>query len=275
MAFLKHVLTRSESVSSLLLLFSAMVLHSEEKAEPKKPEPPEITVVIPLGVTSGVTNHIQIRGQSLTNVTQLRFTDTNCHAEFIIKSKGKAEVPKELEAKRLGDTQLELDLFLTVDAPIRTNSFTVTSAQGESQPHPLLILAPGSVVLENEPNGGFRDAQEIRFGQRLQGTIREARDVDVFRFHGAAKQKMIAEVIAARFGSPLDSLLTLYDEGGHILAANDDSESSVDSVLRAELPADGTYFLSLMDAHDRGSPAHVYQLVLTDSTPAPDLESSR
>src|SRR5262245_56447468 len=32
------------------------------------------------------------------------------------------------------------------------------------------------------------------------------------------------------------------------------------SALRLTLPRDGVYFLSVLDAHDQGSPAHVYRL---------------
>jgi len=247
---------------SLLLLSAAIGWADEKKEEKKKPEPPSIAVVIPLGVTAGMTNQIKIRGQNLTNVTELRFASTNCHAEIVIKSKGKVDVPKEMDAKKVGDTQLEVELTLASDTPLGTNNFTLVSPDGESPPHPLLVAEPGSIVSEKEPNGGFREAQEIQFAKPMQGAISEAKDVDVFRFIGKASQRIVAEVFADRFGSPLDSALTLYDERGHILASNDDSDSGADSLLRAQLPADGTYFLSLIDAHDRGSRAHVYQLVV-------------
>jgi hypothetical protein len=86
--------------------------------------------------------------------------------------------------------------------------------------------------------------------------------VDVVQFDGRAGQRITAEVTAARHGSPLDAILTLYDSDGRTLATNDDSEAGTDSMLRATLPADGACFLSLMDAHDRGGPAHVYLLVV-------------
>ncbi len=254
-------------VFSIFVLVAAMCFAEEKKEEKKKPEPPSVTVVMPLGITTGVTNKIKIRGLNLTNVTELRFTDTNCHAEIAIKSKGKADFPKELEAVKVGDTQIELELRLAETTAPGTNTFTLISPDGESKPHPLLVFEPGSLVAEKEPNGGFREAQEIKFDKRVQGVIQEAKDVDVFRFSGKARQKITAEVFAARLGSPLDSVLTLYDQHGHIIATNDDSDSGSDSLLKAELPADGEYLISLIDAHDRGSAAHVYQLLVTLDNP--------
>ena len=249
----------------LLILLLAVVIGfaEEKKEEKKKPEPPSIAVAIPLGVVPGVTNHIKIRGQNLTNATEMHFADTNCRAEIIIKSRGKAEVPKEIELKKVGDTQIDVELILAENTPAGTNVFTLLSPDGESKPHLLLVMEPGSFETEQEPNGGFREAQKLQIPKRVQGAIQEPKDVDVFRFSGKAGQKIAAEVFAARFGSPLDSVLTLYDQRGQIIATNDDSDFGSDFLLRAELPADGEYFLSLIDAHDRGSAAHVYQLAVT------------
>ena len=85
-------------------------------------------------------------------------------------------------------------------------------------------------------------------------------DVDVFRFSGKAGQVIIAEVKAARLGSALDSTLMLHDEKGQILATSDDQSDTTDSLLRFPLPSDGNYFLTLIDANDKGGAAHPYQL---------------
>jgi hypothetical protein len=262
----KSFIAETSRIGLLFLFFfvscAALVAVEQKKEEKKKPEPPVIAMVIPLGITPELTNIIRIRGQNLSNVTELRFTETNCRAEIIIKSKAKVEVPKDTDPRKAGDTQLELELKLAGGAPLGTNMFILLSPDGESSPHPLLVLQPGSLANEKEPNGGFREAERIEFDQRVQGAVHEPRDVDVFRFSGKTGQRVVAEVFAARFGSLLDSVLTLYDQHGHIVAANDDSDASADSLLRVKLASDGDYFLSLIDAHDRGSPAHVYQLLL-------------
>lgn len=250
-------------VWALLIAAQASPAAEEKKEEKKKPEPPSIAVVIPLGIVPGATNHLKIRGRNLTNVTELRFTGTNLGAEIVIRSKGKVEVPKEMDSKKVGDTQLEVDLRLAESTPPGTNTFTLVSPDGESPPHPLLVAEAGSLTMEKEPNGGFREAQAIRLPARIQGAIQEAKDVDVFRFHGSAGERIVAEVLAARFGSPLDSSLTLYDQRGSVIAGNDDGDSGADSYLEAKLPADGEYFLNLFDAQDRGGAIQVYQLTIS------------
>ena len=173
------------------------------------------------------------------------------------------DVPKEIDAKKVGDTQLEVELRLPSETPIGPARFVVVTPEGETrETNSLLVLAAGSLVKEKEPNGGFRQAQEIPIGRPVLGAIQEANDVDVFRFTGQPGQTIVAEILAAQLGSALDGMLTLYDAGGHILATNDDGPSGADPELRVKLPADGVYYLSVIDAQDKGGPTHVYQLTV-------------
>jgi hypothetical protein len=86
--------------------------------------------------------------------------------------------------------------------------------------------------------------------------------VDVFKFSGKAGQRVTLEVLAARYGSPLDSILSLYNSSGVEIASNDDQKDTVDSRLEVTLPATDIYSVVLMDAHDGGSSIHVYRLVI-------------
>ena len=69
------------------------------------------------------------------------------------------------------------------------------------------------------------------------------------------------------FTSPFDTVLSSYT-GTNILAivqlaANDDfAKEHREAKIEFVLPTNGTYYLSLIDAHDAGSALHVYRLVL-------------
>jgi hypothetical protein len=247
----------------VLGLCAAGLAFTDEQKEEKKKEPPRVIVIIPLGVVPGVTNTIKIRGLNLTNATAVRFPEIKTPVAAKIKTSGKAEVPKEQDAKKAGDTQLEVELKLPPETAVGSQPLVIVSPDGESQPQSLLVLDKSLLVEEQEPNNGFRQAQEIQLPATVQGSIQSANDVDVFRFAGKAGQKILFEVVAARYGSSLDAILTLYDERGHILATNDDTDAGADAKLQVKLPGDGTYFISLIDAHDKGGPTHVYQLVVS------------
>lgn len=228
--------------------------------KPAKKEPPKIALTLPLGVLPGSTNLIKVRGINFTNASAVRFTAAKTPVEAKIKSNAKTEVPKDFDAKRIGDTQLEVELKLPPETPPGPLTFVVVTPDGESPPHVLIVLDPVASVVEQEPNEGFRNAQEIPFSKTMQGSIQSPGDVDVFRFTGKAEEQIAAEVFAARRGSALDSILTLYNAHGQILASNDDSEAGADSLLRVRLPTDGIYYLALVDAFDRGGPLYLYHL---------------
>jgi hypothetical protein len=87
----------------------------------------------------------------------------------------------------------------------------------------------------------------------------------------------VADVMARRLESPLDSMLRLTDANGKELAFNDDYDDKgdglhthhADSYLRFTLPADGAYYVFLGDAQGQGGPEYAYRLRL--GTPRPDF----
>ena len=120
-------------------------------------------------------------------------------------------------------------------------------------------------------------AQPVALPVIINGRIEQPGQWNVFRFHGRAGEKIVAEVIARRLDSPLDSVLKLTDEAGSQLAFNDDYEDKgaglqtqyADSYIRVTLPADGDYYLWLGDAQHQGGPEYAYRLRL--SPPRPDF----
>jgi hypothetical protein len=102
----------------------------------------------------------------------------------------------------------------------------------------------------------------------LNGRISRPGEVQEYRFAGHKGDKLVAEVLARRLGSPLDSYLQLRDAKRHLLAWNDDFDDKTagtlthqaDSYLATTLPADGTYFLALYDTQNHGGPLYSYRL---------------
>lgn len=130
---------------------------------------------------------------------------------------------------------------------------------------------------EVEPDDGIESAQEIKPPRTINGRIGKPGDVDVYQFTGRAGEWVVAEIIARRLGSPLDSLLRLTDVSGHVLAWSDDHEDKAigllthhaDSYLRAQLAKDGKYFVHVADAQRQGGLAHAYRLRV--GPPRPDF----
>jgi hypothetical protein len=247
----------------VLMLLAAMVAPrawGQKKKAAGQTREPQILLTSPLGVQPGKTATITIRGNKLDTAMALEFPEPNATAKGSILRRGKANVPDKSFAK-FGDTEIVAEIKVPSGLPSGTLSIIVVTPDGKTKAHALLVESELPVVGEKEPNDGFRQAQPIFFPQVVDGTIERPQDVDVFRFEGKAGQRVIFEVLAARHGSALDSLLTLYDADGRQLASNDDTATSIDSHLETVLPREGVYYISLMDAHDQGGPAHVYRLV--------------
>lgn len=245
------------SAATFLLATSSLVCAQDKKAEDKSPK---VVVAVPLGIVAGKTNTVEIRGLNLDTTKALHFTDAAVTAR--IASKGKAEVPQNQKKERFGDTQVKAEIFVPADFKGDEAAFTIETPDGKSAPAKLAVLRSGAFVEESEDNGGFAKPQSVTLPTTVRGRIQSAQDVDVFAFEGKAGQRVTAEVLAARLGSPLDATVTLWNTSNTLLASADDSPGDRDPRLAFTLPAAGRYFLVVQDAHDAGHAAHGYLLRL-------------
>ena len=112
----------------------------------------------------------------------------------------------------------------------------------------------------------------------VNGTIEHPGDTGVFRFEGEAGQRIAIETRARRLGSPLDTVISLADSRGKILATHDDQTNifsglltdPCDSAIATSLPANDTYEVRVSDK--RGKGGHDYHYRLRVSEPRPGFE---
>lgn len=130
-----------------------------------------------------------------------------------------------------------------------------------------------------EPNDSMQTAEMVTPPLIINGVIDRPGDADWYRFTGRAGGFVVLEVTARRIDSPLDSMLRLYDANGKAIAFNDDYQEvgngglnthHADSYIRAMLPADGQYFVQLLDTTQAGGASYAYRLRV--SAPQPDFE---
>lgn len=248
---------RMTRLLALLLLTESIVASAAD--EKPAPEPPRIAMCSPLAVLPGTTTKVVIRGWQLDKATAVRSDNKSVTVKIL--SKGSAAIPNKQDAKQIGDQQVEIEIVLAGEVAPGRVMLTVVTEAGESQPHALLIGGEFPIVLDKEANDGFRQAQTIQVPQIIDGQIHGDANVDVFAFDVADETQLLIEVEARRLGSGLDSILTVYDKRGSIVAVNDDHSEAADSRLDVKLAA-GKYFISLQDAHDHGGAAHPYRLVV-------------
>ena len=246
-------------------LLSVQGLAEGPKPEPKKPTPPTIAVVLPLGVEAGSRQKITVRGLNVTNATAVRLTGLTPALTIEIKDRGAAQKIDGFDTQRVGDQRLEVELSLPANTSTGTNiAVVVVSPDGDSKPFPLLVAAASRIVAEQEPNNGFREAGALNYGKTVRGALETLTDVDVFRCELQAGQTLRAEVMAERLGATLDATLSLYDAKGRLLTSNDDAKGlGRDSLLEFKAPSAGRYLLAVSGVTEKAGAASVYLLTVT------------
>jgi hypothetical protein len=247
----------------VLPLAFAAPISSQEKKQPdkKKDPPPKLLYAVPLVAKPGEKQKLALRGKNLAAVKEVTVSGAEGAKLKALGSKAVA-VPNNYPGERVGDSEMEIELELPKNAKPGAVSLVATGPGGESNAYPLLLRDELTAVAEKEDNGGFDTAQAIALPCAVEGAIKGERDVDVFKFDGAKGDRVLIEVQAARFGSPVDGFLTVYDADRKVLASADDTNGSADPALTVALPRDGTYFVSLIDAHDLGGANFGYRLLV-------------
>jgi hypothetical protein len=246
-----------------LAFFGIVVMQDCAFAQEKAGDGPRITAVAPLSIAPGAKTTLLVRGLKLTDATALVFPGAPALSAQI-KAKKAAEVPAGLEAKDIGDTQLEAIVQAPAEQPTGVISFRIDTSSGNTPPHELRVVSQSDAIDEKEPNDGFREVQSCELARTIRGTIKSDKDVDVFGFSAAPKAKVTAEIFAARRGSLLDPVLNAIDPKGHVIASNDDAKER-DAQLTFEVPAGGRFMIAVQDAGDRGSAWHGYELLVKEA----------
>jgi hypothetical protein len=248
------------SKSPLVFLLLLAAAPQDDKKAPADPKP-RVSMSLPLAISPGGPVKITLRGLNLDQVSEVKFAEPVEGGSIALKSKGKAEIPKETDPAVYGDTKADLELALPANFAGEKIGLVAVHPKGEAA-YELKIVAKDRLIPEKEPNGGFATAQAVDAGQTIQGAISQAMDVDVFKIAGKKGETWVLDVEAQRRGSVLDALLTLHDSAGHIVATADDTDVSRDPTLKVTLPKDGTYLITIIDAHNSGGATHAYLLSL-------------
>ncbi len=142
-----------------------------------------------------------------------------------------------------------------------------------------LLFAVGDVpeVAETEPNDGQAQGQRVSVPVTINGRIQQPTDNDYFVFAATAGQTLALEVQARRLGSPVDSMLYLYNAQGGELNRNDEWVDTAEALLTHHadsrivhtFPADGDYAVRIKDIQRHGGDEFAYRLQIVP--PRPDF----
>lgn len=174
----------------------------------------------------------------------------------------------------------------SVAAVVDGFTFRLQSPHGPSNPV-RIALSEAPVLLEQEPNDEPQQAQAIAVPAEVGGQFAAPGDVDYVSFEARAGEVICIETFGERIGSGADPYLTVDQvtvdangvESSQRLTAQDDIGTSLypnvfdtqsdDAYFRLQVPADGTYRVSVRHRawETEGDPARVYRLVIRRESP--------
>jgi hypothetical protein len=151
--------------------------------------------------------------------------------------------------------------------------------------------APRKITVEGEPfaagdwptvraiesSDAFERAQRISPPASIDGRLLTPGGSHYFVFTAKRDDRLVLELQARRLGSPLDSILTLYNAQKIQVAENDDWNDPLeanlphnsDSRIFYTVPANGDYYLRLRDLQGKGGEEYAYRLNI--APPRPDF----
>ena len=145
------IYSRISFIAVLIALLLGNLSAKEKKPEPAN-KPPQIIMIVPLGIARGPVANLVIRGIALDTATEIHATVARAEVPAKIKSKGKAELPKDAPPEKLGDTQVEIELKVPAEMTAVEAAITVTTPNGTSAPQSLRLFAAADLTIEKEPN---------------------------------------------------------------------------------------------------------------------------
>ncbi len=243
-------------------LLGLMAEGVKEAEKVEKAVMPRIALVQPAVLEAGAKVKLRLRGEALDTVTAVHFEGFKPVDELELEGKGEAPGISGYDAQRVGGKKVEVTVSVPADAPLGTNvSVRVTGPGGESVAYGLLMVPAGTLKTEKEPNDGFRDAPRVPLGLWVRGGMEAKGDVDVFRVELESGRRFRAEIYAARLGSTLDAMLTVYDRRQAMVMSVDDTVGR-DPVVEFEVKESGEYFVAVLSANDKPASSHEYVLNL-------------
>ncbi|MEX2215305.1 MAG: PPC domain-containing protein [Phycisphaeraceae bacterium] len=220
------------------------------------------------GEYSIVIHDVQYRGGGNYNYRINAGAIPYAHAIFPRGGQKGTQVDVKLHGWNLPSPTLRLDLSA------KAVGTTTIFATPDGASNPLVFeVSDLPELIESEPNADHTKANAVSaLPVIINGVIGQPGDVDFFRFKVEQPAKLRLDVDAARFGSPLDALLSVHNAGGAVMQSNDDAVGSgADAMIERDF-APGEYIVSVTDLTSLGGADFAYRLSIAPPKPAmPDF----
>jgi hypothetical protein len=168
----------------------------------------------------------------------------------------------EVEFTLLGDQKGEFKQKATLPGNLNEPFEVFAAQEGALSPSGNKVrVVSYDNVLEVEPNNTVQEATPApALPLAFNGILKEAGDSDHFKFSAKKGERFRMRALANKIGSPVDTVLYVYDAAGKAIGNSDDADGSSDSRFDFNVPADGEYVVKVRDMLDRGGSDYAYRI---------------
>ena len=219
--------------------------------------------VFPMGARQGTSSELTLRGDFLPVGTPAHFS-----------AAGVSSATQEIQAtlgERCSSSNYRLPVKVSPTAEPGVYDLGIKDDSGTLAPLKF-IVGDLPEVSEAEPNDTVAQAQPLNGALTVNGRMDRDGDEDLFRVSVEAGAWLLLQVDAEKYGSLLDSSVTLLDSGGKVLASNDDAKwpgraLNRDALINFKFKESGDYFVKVGSLFRRGGPDHIYRLTVRPAAP--------
>jgi len=216
--------------------------------------------VFPMGVRQGTSSELTLRGDFLQVGTPVRFSAPGLQPGI-----------EGVLGERCASGDFRLPVRISPATEPSAYDLGITDDSGTLTPLKL-IVGDLPEMTETEPNDTVSQSQQLNGALTVNGRIDRDGDEDLFRISAEAGASLVFRVDAEKYGSVIDSSLTLLDTAGKVLASNDDAKwpgraLNRDGLINFKFKDKGDYFVKVSSLYRRGGPDHVYRLTVQPATP--------
>jgi len=179
-----------------------------------------------------------------------------------------------LKVKLLGDVAGDFEQAVTIpsEKPLEFGIFAKSNNLITPTWNPLWVSSLNNVI-EVEPNETIAQATAMSIPSAANGYLSTGEDSDYFKVTMKKNEQVDIDVIARRVRSSIDSVVNVYNAKGRRLAGDDDRKRP-DSWVRFKAPADGDYFIKVVDQLGKGGPDYYYRIEVAPVTPKMTITSN-
>jgi hypothetical protein len=180
----------------------------------------------------------------------------------------------EIEFTMLGDVKGPYPFKAKLPETAFNNQVGIFAPRaGMSPPSPNEVrISPFDNILEKEPNNVHTEvASSGVLPLAFNGILQAEGDVDFFKFTAKKDQSYQFRVFANSIGTPVDPVLTVYNDKMGALGSSDDADGTKDGKVDFKAPADGDYLVKINDMLSRGGVDYVYRVESIVAPPTIDV----